>query len=102
MATAPDHTAAFAAYERDVRSFVELNQSLVSEGDALLFPTTADAVARRDAMLRRGTATPQATGRPEHSAFTCLPSPPDRAYGLPWSGEHAPPRPRRTVGHLHS
>jgi 2-polyprenyl-6-methoxyphenol hydroxylase-like FAD-dependent oxidoreductase len=70
LATAPDHTAAFAVYERDVRSFVELNQSLVSEGDALLFPTTADALARRDAMLRQGTATPQATGRPEHSAFT--------------------------------
>jgi hypothetical protein len=49
---------------------VELNQSLVSEGDALLFPTTPDALARRDAMLRQGTATPQATGRPEHSAFT--------------------------------
>jgi 2-polyprenyl-6-methoxyphenol hydroxylase-like FAD-dependent oxidoreductase len=70
-ATAPDHTAAFAAYERDVRGFVELNQALVSEGDALLFPTTAEALARRNAMLREGAATPpEATGRPEHSAFT--------------------------------
>jgi len=70
LATASDHTAASSAYERDTRGFVELNQALVSEGDARLFPTTAEALARRDAMLREGAATPQATGGAEHSALT--------------------------------
>ena len=70
LAALPDHAAAFAAYERDTREFVERNQALVAEGDALLFPTTAAALARRDAMLRAGAVAPQATGRPEHSALT--------------------------------
>lgn len=70
LASLPDHTAAFAAYERDVRGFVELNQALVAEGDALLFPTTAEALARRNALLRSGAVGPQSTGRPEHSALT--------------------------------
>ena len=70
LAATADHTAAFAAYERDTRGFVELNQALVGEGDALLFPTTAEALARRNAMLREGAATPQANGRAEHSALT--------------------------------
>jgi hypothetical protein len=36
---------------------VELNQALVGEGDALLFPTTAEAPARRGAALREAAAT---------------------------------------------
>jgi 2-polyprenyl-6-methoxyphenol hydroxylase-like FAD-dependent oxidoreductase len=59
LATARDHGTAFADYERGTRGFVEQNQALVAEGDALLFPTTAEALARRDALLRR-----------EHSALT--------------------------------
>ena len=47
-----------------------MNQALVAEGDALLFPTTVEALARRDALLRQGSVTPQAAGRPEHSALT--------------------------------
>jgi 2-polyprenyl-6-methoxyphenol hydroxylase-like FAD-dependent oxidoreductase len=70
LATARDHGTAFADYERGTRGFVEQNQALVAEGDALLFPTTAEALARRDALLRRGNVTPQAAGRPEHSALT--------------------------------
>jgi 2-polyprenyl-6-methoxyphenol hydroxylase-like FAD-dependent oxidoreductase len=70
LATARDHGTAFADYERGTRGFVEQNQALVAEGDALLFPTTAEALARRDALLRRGDVTPQAAGRPEHSTLT--------------------------------
>ena len=70
LATARDHGTAFADYERGTRGFVEQNQALVAEGDALLFPTTAEALARRDALLRRRDVTPQAAGRPEHSALT--------------------------------
>jgi hypothetical protein len=65
-----DHGTAFAHYERGKRGFVEQNQALVAEGDALLFPTTVEAPARRDALLRRGSVTPQAAGWPEHSALT--------------------------------
>ncbi|HKQ43061.1 MAG TPA: FAD-dependent oxidoreductase [Pseudonocardia sp.] len=70
LATARDHGTAFADYERGTRGFVEQNQALVAEGDALLFPTTVEALARRDALLRQGRVTPQAAGRPEHSALT--------------------------------
>ena len=70
LATARDHGTAFADYERGTRGFVEQNQALVAEGDALLFPTTVEALARRDALLRQGSVTPQAAGRPEHSALT--------------------------------
>jgi len=70
LVTARDHGTAFADYERGTRGFVEQNQALVAEGDALLFPTTVEALARRDALLRQGSVTPQAAGRPEHSALT--------------------------------
>jgi 2-polyprenyl-6-methoxyphenol hydroxylase-like FAD-dependent oxidoreductase len=70
LATTPDHETAFTAYERDTRGFVTLNQNLVSEGNATLFPTTAEALAARNAMLSRLTALPAPEGRPEHSAIT--------------------------------
>ncbi|MEU3962450.1 FAD-dependent monooxygenase [Streptomyces buecherae] len=69
-----DHTAAFAAYERDARAFVELNQAQVSTGDAALFPTTAEALEKRNQKLRDLTTTPPRTGRPAHTALT-LPHP---------------------------
>ncbi|TKK78800.1 FAD-dependent oxidoreductase [Herbidospora galbida] len=68
LATGPDHVAAFEAYELRTRGFVEMNQALVSAGDAALFPRTAEALARRDEMLRGLTALPS-HGRPEHSAI---------------------------------
>jgi 2-polyprenyl-6-methoxyphenol hydroxylase-like FAD-dependent oxidoreductase len=70
LATAPDHTAAFDAYERQTRPFVEANQGLVEEGRAELFPGTAEALAERNAALRALTTMPAAQGRPEHSAMT--------------------------------
>ncbi|MEU8449405.1 FAD-dependent monooxygenase [Streptomyces globisporus] len=70
LAAERDHTAAFAAYERDSRPFVTLNQDLVGTGDALLFPTTARALEERNALLRGPAATPPAAaGRPAHAAL---------------------------------
>nr|WP_062334864.1 hypothetical protein [Herbidospora sakaeratensis] len=43
--------------------------ALVSAGDAAFFPRTAEALARRDAMVRGLTALPSHE-RPEHSAIT--------------------------------
>jgi 2-polyprenyl-6-methoxyphenol hydroxylase-like FAD-dependent oxidoreductase len=65
-----DHAAGFAAYERDTREFVTLNQGLVGEGSASLFPTTAAALEQRNDRLRKLSAMPAAEGRPAHSALT--------------------------------
>ncbi len=70
LATAPDHTAAFEAYERQTRPFVEANQDLVEEGNAEMFPGTAESLAARNAALRERETVPAGAGRPEHSAMT--------------------------------
>ncbi|MDR7384191.1 FAD-dependent monooxygenase [Promicromonospora iranensis] len=69
-----DHVEAFAAYERDTRGFVTMNQALVDKGGARLFPTTAEALGRRNAMLRELVAMPATTPQPAHSALE-LPEP---------------------------
>ncbi|MEU7479591.1 FAD-dependent monooxygenase [Lentzea sp. NPDC042327] len=69
LGTAPDHAAAFAAYERGTRPFVEANQNLVREGDAELFPGTAEALAARNAALRERETMATGGSRPEHSAL---------------------------------
>ncbi|MFI9489400.1 FAD-dependent monooxygenase [Promicromonospora sp. NPDC052451] len=74
LATHGDHVDAFAAYERDTREFVTLNQALVDKGGARLFPTTAEALERRNAMLRGLVAMPATTPQPAHSALV-LPEP---------------------------
>jgi len=74
LATHGDHVGAFAAYERDTREFVTMNQALVDRGGARLFPTTAEALDRRNAMLRDLVAMPATTPRPAHSALV-LPEP---------------------------
>ncbi|MDI2030341.1 FAD-dependent monooxygenase [Saccharopolyspora sp. TS4A08] len=70
LTTHADHTAAFTAYEASTREFVELNQALVGEGDAVLFPTTAEELETRNAGLRSLTGELPETGRVEHSALT--------------------------------
>ncbi|MEU0250249.1 FAD-dependent monooxygenase [Streptomyces sp. NPDC006235] len=70
LAANRDHTAAFAAYERDMRAFVAMNQALVDNGAATLFPTTAQALERRNTMLRDLVTMPSTTARPAHSALT--------------------------------
>ncbi|MFE9579451.1 FAD-dependent monooxygenase [Nocardia sp. NPDC006044] len=65
-----DAGAGFAAYEHSTRAFVALNQDQIGAGDATLFPTTAQALAQRNAMLRNLSALPATQGRPAHSALT--------------------------------
>ncbi|WP_326568491.1 FAD-dependent monooxygenase [Amycolatopsis rhabdoformis] len=69
LATKAGHAAAFAAYEDTARPFVEANQALVSEGSATMFPATAEALAARNAELRKLTVLPGGAARPEHSAL---------------------------------
>lgn len=74
LAAHTHHTEAFTSYEATTREFVELNQGLVGEGDAALFPTTQEALEKRNAGLRALAEMPPATSRPEYSALT-LPAP---------------------------
>ncbi|WP_275005459.1 FAD-dependent monooxygenase [Promicromonospora iranensis] len=82
LATYRDHGEAFAAYERDTREFVTMNQALVDKGGARLFPTTAEALDRRNAMLRELVAMPATTPQPAHSALVLpAPAPAGRTHG---------------------
>ena len=74
LATNRDHAAAFAAYEHGTRDFVTVNQALVDNGGAALFPITARALDQRNAMLRDLVAMPSAAPRAAHSALA-LPEP---------------------------
>jgi 2-polyprenyl-6-methoxyphenol hydroxylase-like FAD-dependent oxidoreductase len=80
LATRPDHASAFTAYEHGVREFVEMNQALVSEGNAALFPSTPEALTERNDALRQLTSLPDDPGRPEHSALTLPAFTPRRPY----------------------
>ncbi|MCF2129091.1 FAD-dependent monooxygenase [Strepomyces sp. STD 3.1] len=64
-----DHAAGFAAYEHGTRDFVTLNQNLVGQGGATLFPTTARALEQRNDRLRDLSAMPAPEPRPAHSAL---------------------------------
>src|SRR5690606_31385922 len=65
-----DHTAGLAAYEHGTRPFVNLNQNLVGEGGATLFPATAEALARRNTRLRSLRTLPSPPPRPAPSSLT--------------------------------
>ncbi|MGW3952457.1 FAD-dependent monooxygenase [Streptomyces sp. NPDC004752] len=65
-----DHAAGFAAYEHSTREFVTVNQGLVGEGGATLFPITARALEQRNDRLRKLSAMPSTEGRAAHSALT--------------------------------
>lgn len=74
LASHGDHTAAFAAYERDVRGFVELNQDQVGRSGTTLLPVTAEDLADRNRRLRNlatpsAAARPAPSGRPAHTAL---------------------------------
>ncbi|MFI9386902.1 FAD-dependent monooxygenase [Kutzneria sp. NPDC052558] len=69
LATNPDHTSAFAAYERDTREFAELNQALATEGSAGLLPATAEILAARNEALRAATTMPTEADKPAYSAL---------------------------------
>ncbi|AXK35572.1 FAD-dependent oxidoreductase [Streptomyces armeniacus] len=69
LAAHPDHTAAFAAYESGLREFAAVNQALVDNGAATLFPTTERALEQRNSMLRDLVTMPSAPPRSAHSAL---------------------------------
>jgi len=70
LVTHEDHTAAFAAYEQGTRPYVTANQALAGDGGTTLFPTTAEALERRDARLRSLTVLPPPPAHPAYSALT--------------------------------
>ncbi|SDS11667.1 FAD-dependent monooxygenase [Microlunatus soli] len=68
LATAGDHQTAVERYEKLVRPFVEQNQDLVSTGDAMMFPSTAQALIERNRIVRQLTTLP-ADRNAAHSAL---------------------------------
>jgi 2-polyprenyl-6-methoxyphenol hydroxylase-like FAD-dependent oxidoreductase len=70
LATHVDHTTAFAAYEKTIREFVELNQSLAGEGGAVTLPRTREQLDARDEVLRGRTTLPSEGQR--RAAYTAL------------------------------
>ncbi|WP_406135302.1 FAD-dependent oxidoreductase [Streptomyces sp. NBC_01089] len=70
LATRADHTTAFAAYEKTVREFVELNQALALGGSATVTPRTREQLDARNAALRGGAALPsEGQGRTASTAL---------------------------------
>ncbi|MFI7455260.1 FAD-dependent monooxygenase [Nonomuraea sp. NPDC049714] len=51
LATRPDHSSAFAAYDAAARKFVEENQAIAISGRAALLPPTAEDLALRNQAL---------------------------------------------------
>lgn len=76
IATKPDYTAAFEAYEKLARPFVEMNQALVEEGRYIMIPNTQEELEARNEMFRRmaeepvGKAFRKDGSRQVHSALT--------------------------------
>jgi 2-polyprenyl-6-methoxyphenol hydroxylase-like FAD-dependent oxidoreductase len=76
IATKPNYTSAFEAYEKLARPFVEMNQALVKAGQSVLTPNTQEELEARNEMLRKMTAEPAGTvsradeSRQIHSALT--------------------------------
>jgi 2-polyprenyl-6-methoxyphenol hydroxylase-like FAD-dependent oxidoreductase len=74
LATNRTHTTALTSFETTTRPFISANQALVDNGTATLFPTTPEALTRRNTNLRNLTGIPNPTPRPEYTALT-LPDP---------------------------
>ncbi|MFE6775859.1 FAD-dependent monooxygenase [Streptomyces sp. NPDC057702] len=72
LARHADHTAAFAAYEKVARPFVERNQALATDGSSV-FPTTREALDARDAALRAASgSTPPSGAAARNAVHTSL------------------------------
>jgi 2-polyprenyl-6-methoxyphenol hydroxylase-like FAD-dependent oxidoreductase len=76
IATNADYSSAFAAYEKLVRPFVEMNQALVDEGKRTMIPNTQEEIDARNEMFRkmaaeaRGKVLQKDSARQIHSALT--------------------------------
>jgi 2-polyprenyl-6-methoxyphenol hydroxylase-like FAD-dependent oxidoreductase len=53
IATKPDYTSAFEAYEKLMRPFAEMNQALVETGKSIMIPDTQQELEARNKMLRK-------------------------------------------------
>ena len=65
IATKPNYTSAFGAYEKLARPFVEMNQALVETGTSILRPDTAEELEARNDLIRKMAAEPAAKVFPE-------------------------------------
>jgi 2-polyprenyl-6-methoxyphenol hydroxylase-like FAD-dependent oxidoreductase len=76
IATKPDYTSAFQAYEKLARPFVEMNQALVKQGKHIMIPDTQEEIEARNEMLRKiaeesvGKVSGRDDARQVHSALT--------------------------------
>ncbi|MCO1657816.1 FAD-dependent monooxygenase [Pseudonocardia humida] len=70
LATHADHTTAYAAYERTIREFVELNQSLAGGGGSATLPRTREQLEARNEVLRTRTTLPSEGER--RTAYSAL------------------------------
>ncbi|SDS50230.1 FAD-dependent monooxygenase [Bradyrhizobium canariense] len=53
IATKPDYSSAFEAYEKLMRPFAEMNQALVETGKSIMIPDTQQELEARNEMLRK-------------------------------------------------
>ena len=65
IATKPNHTSAFEAYEKLARPFVEMNQALVETGTSIMRPNTPEELEARNDLIRKMAAEPAAKVFPE-------------------------------------
>lgn len=65
LASQPDAEAAFAAYERALRPYVEANQALATDGEPILLPRTREELEHRNRRLAAGHFAP---GGGDHAA----------------------------------
>ncbi|MFF3755386.1 FAD-dependent monooxygenase [Streptomyces sp. NPDC002018] len=63
LATRGDHTAAFQAYEKTARDFVEMNQALATAGATVVAPRTQEQLDARNEALRHPAGMTGAEGR---------------------------------------
>jgi 2-polyprenyl-6-methoxyphenol hydroxylase-like FAD-dependent oxidoreductase len=64
LASHADHGAAFAAYDRKLRPFVDLNQAKVAKGRATLIPITQEQMEERNQSFRAMTSIDTSVDRP--------------------------------------
>jgi 2-polyprenyl-6-methoxyphenol hydroxylase-like FAD-dependent oxidoreductase len=65
IATKPNYTSAFEAYEKLARPFVEMNQALVDTGTSVMRPDTPKELEVRNELIRKMAAEPAAKVFPE-------------------------------------
>jgi 2-polyprenyl-6-methoxyphenol hydroxylase-like FAD-dependent oxidoreductase len=65
IATKPNYSSAFEAYEKLARPFVEMNQALVETGTTIMRPDTPEELQARNDLIRKMAAEPAAKVFPD-------------------------------------